>query len=73
MQLLIQLDFENKNYVSSHNSYRDQIEITIYGFQMFADSLGNLFTPPTVLTAKYLPTMTSAAKLASAQSAADTT
>ena len=39
---------------------------------MFADSLGNLFTPPTVLTAKYLPTMTSAAKLASAQSVADT-
>jgi hypothetical protein len=24
-QLLIQLDFENVNYVSSHNSYRDQI------------------------------------------------
>jgi hypothetical protein len=31
-QLLIQLDFENQNYVSSHNSNKDQIQVTIYGF-----------------------------------------
>ena len=37
---------------------------------MFADSLGNFIPPPTVLSAKYLPMMTSAAKIASAQSVA---
>ena len=31
-EMLIQLDFENKNYVSSHSSDKDQIQLTIYGF-----------------------------------------
>ena len=70
-QLLIQLDFENKNYVSSHNSAREQIQVTIYGNQLFADSLGNLMSPSTVLSPKYLPQMASAEKMAAAQSQAN--
>jgi hypothetical protein len=62
-QLLIQLDFENQNYVSSHSSDRDQIQITIYGFQLFADSLGNFFCPPTVLGPKDLPTLISGTQM----------
>ena len=71
-QLLIQLDFENQNYVSSHSADRDRIQVTIYGFQLFADSLGNFFSPPTILDPKELPTMISATKMVAAQGFADT-
>jgi hypothetical protein len=31
-ELLLKLDFENQNCVSSHNMYPEQIYLTIYGF-----------------------------------------
>ena len=40
---------------------------------MFADSLGNFMSPPTVLSPKFLPTMASAQLMAEAKSIADTT
>jgi hypothetical protein len=40
---------------------------------MFADSLGNFMSPPTVLSPKFLPTMASAKLMAEAKSLADTT
>jgi len=54
-ELLIQLDFQNLNYVSSHNQDPDAIKLTIYGFQLFADIYGSLMMPATVLRPKFLP------------------
>jgi hypothetical protein len=71
MEMLIQLDFENINYVSSHNLDKDSIQLTIYGFQLFADILGNYMLPPTVLKIKALPLMASQSEAAAAQSLAD--
>ena len=51
---------------------RDQLQVTIYGFQLFADVRGNFFLPPTVLSPKDLPTMIAAAQMEEAQGVADT-
>ena len=72
-QMLIQLDFENRNYVSQYSNNKDFIQLTIYGFQLFADSLGNFMSPPTVLAPKSLPLMASQTEVAAIQSFADTT
>ena len=58
-EMLIQLNFENINVVSSHGMHKDSIQITIYGFQMFADTLGNYMSPGTILKPKKLPMMMS--------------
>ena len=66
-EFLIQLDFENKNYVSSNNADRDSIQVTIYGFVLFIDTLGNFMNIPTVLKPKVLPQMASKEDLQSVE------
>lgn len=58
-EFFIQLNFENKEYVSSNNADRDSIQITIYGFVLFVDMLANFMYIPTVLKPKVLPQLTS--------------
>ena len=58
-ELLIQLDFEHLNYISSRISDPDSIQVTIYGIQFFQDSLGNLMLPRTILELKELPPLAS--------------
>lgn len=71
-EMLIQLDFENKNYISSHNGFPDSIQLTINGFMLFADSLGNFMQPLTVLKPKILPTLISQSEAAAVKKAAAT-
>ena len=54
-ELLIQLDFEHINYISSNNGNPDSIKLTIYGIQFFADRMGNFMYPPTLVEPKSLP------------------
>jgi hypothetical protein len=54
-ELLIQLDFEHLYYISSRILDPDSIQFTIYGFQFFQDTLGNLMLPRTILKLKELP------------------
>ena len=58
-ELLIQLDFEHLNYISSRISDPDSIQVTIYGIQFFQDTLGNLMLPRTILNLKELPPLAS--------------
>lgn len=51
-ELVLKLDFENKHVVSSHCMQTDAIRVTIYGYQLFADSLGNYMHPETILKVK---------------------
>jgi hypothetical protein len=53
-ELLIQLEFENPEYVSS-NIYPDQLSIIVHGFYMFADKKGNYMMPEFVLNRKIVP------------------
>ncbi len=54
-ELLIQLNFENPNYISSTYAYPDSIQASIFGVQFFKDNLGNIMFPPTILKVKALP------------------
>ena len=67
-ELLIQLDFENRNLVSFNKNDPDSIKLTIYGFQLFADTNGNFMMPPTVTNLRPLPKLFSATAIAAAQS-----
>jgi hypothetical protein len=58
-ELLIQLDFEHPNYISSRISDPDSIQVTIYGIQFFQDTLGNFMLPWTILKLKELPPLAS--------------
>ena len=58
-ELLIQLDFEHLNYISSRISDPDSIQVTIYGIQFFQDTLDNLMLPRTILNLKELPPLAS--------------
>ena len=58
-ELLIQLDFEHLNYISSRISDPDSIRVTIYGIQFFQDTLGNFMLPRTILNLKELPPLAS--------------
>jgi len=51
-EMLIQVDFENLSYISSHGSDPDFIQVTIFGFQLFADLYGNYMQPPTITKPK---------------------
>ena len=66
-ELLIQLDFDEKYYVSTHSQDPDRIRLTIYGFQLFADTFGNLMSPPTVLKVKILPQLADLSEVVAAQ------
>lgn len=46
-QMQLQLSFDFTNYVSSQISGLDQIQVVIYGIQMFADAEGNYMLPET--------------------------
>lgn len=59
VELLIQLNFEHLNYVSSHAANYDSIKLIIYGWPMFADLNGNYMRPPTVLIPKEIPPQSS--------------
>ena len=58
-ELVLQLDFEHSSYISSISGYPDSIRLTIFGFQYFADNLGQYMYPPTYLSQKTLPPMAS--------------
>ena len=62
-ELTINLEFENKKYVSSHSMAVDVINVTIYGFHLFADTSGNFMRAPTFLLPKILPQMISESDL----------
>ena len=51
-EMLIQLNFTNKKYVSSHDLSKDSIKMTIYGQSLFQDMLGKLISPQTSLKQK---------------------
>jgi hypothetical protein len=63
IEMLIQIDFENLAYVSSHKE-PDFIYLTIYGFQLFADIYGNYMRPETVLKVKQIPQVASVSEMA---------
>jgi hypothetical protein len=58
-ELLIQLNFEHINYISSQNLYPDSINVTIYGVPFFQDTLGNMMLSPTILNIKAIPPLAS--------------
>ena len=68
-ELLLKLDFEHKNYVSS-NSAADRIKVTIYGLDFFVDTRYNFMRVPTVLNLATLPPMCFESELADAVSTA---
>ena len=52
--MVLDLDFETPEYVSIRD-IKDMLEVTIYGFYLFADIKGNFVLPEYTLAAKRLP------------------
>jgi hypothetical protein len=72
-ELKIQLTFEHLDYISSRSQYPDSMNLTIYGYQFFADSLGNFMLPPTSVGQQVIPPLASQAEVEAMQSQAQLT
>ncbi len=54
-ELLIQLDFDNSNYISTSTLNPDSIRMSIFGVNFFEDSHKNYISQPIVLDTRAIP------------------